>query len=321
MVVKNLISFKHLFLLVPFIFLLGCEKEIELDLGDFQPHIVINTLFEGGSKWNVHVCKSNNVLDPQTVNTNLPRALVYITDVTLGHKYQLYHQRDGNFTNSGEIIQHGHKYRIDVSHPGYESVNAEAIVPLPIEVELLHSETLQFNGKLALKVDFEISDDPTADNYYIYEILNLIPNLPNDLSEVPFLDSPIKNWLSSVDGNTGYINDSSEKQSKLFITDQNFRGSVLNTSLVSFVEIQEGGSVNNPQLPTDVQYVPDFTQSRLKVIGASQEMYEYYKSVELMIQKEALNSSVSIPVKPYSNIENGLGIFAGFTEIVINIQQ
>jgi len=304
-----------------FLTFLGCEKEIQLDIGEFQPKIVINTFFQGGEPWEVHVCQSKNVLDPNPPSINLPNAIVRIKNLETGTTFKLQYSAEGYFTNSNYKVEHGVAYEITASHPGFNPVKAQAEAPLPINVTVIHSETLDFNGKVALKVDFEINDDAGSDNFYIYEILNLIPNTPENLVGLSFLESPIKTWLSSVDGNTGYIDDSSEKQSKLFITDQTFRGSILNTSLVSFVEIQKNRSNSNAIIPDDFQYSPDFSQSRLKVTGASKEMYEYFKAVELVIQKEILNSSASTPIKPYSNIENGLGIFAGFSEIVIQIQE
>ncbi len=308
------------FLFIILITYLGCEKEIQLDIGEFQPKIVVNALLQEGENWEIHVCQSKNVLEPNK-EVNLPGARVTVQNINSGNIFQLQYDKEGIFINDTYTINHATDYKITVSHPGFESISARAYVPQPIDVKVLHSETLDFNGKVALKVDFEITDDPTSDNYYIYEILNLFPHSPIDPSTIPFLESPIKSWLSSVDGNTGYIDNGTEKQSKLFITDQNFRGSVLNTSLVSFVEVQEGKGKDNQGTDSEYQYSPDFAQSRLKVVGASKEMYEYYKSIELMIQREALNSSASTPVKPFTNIENGLGIFAGFTEIVINVQQ
>lgn len=304
-----------------FLTFLGCEKEIQLDIGEFHPKIVVNGLFQGGETWEVHICQSKNVLDPDSVSINLPNAQVRIKNLETGKTINLHHSSDGYYRNSDYIIENGVTYEIYVNHPGFEPVKARAEVPLPINVRVTHSETLDFNGIIALKVDFEISDDPSSDNYYIYEILNLIPDPPEDLLNLPFLESPIKTWLSSLDGNTGYIEDSSEKQSKLFITDQNFLGSILNTSLVSYVEIQKDRPNGKPVIPEDFKYIPDFSQSRLKVTAASKEMYEYYKTIELIIQKEALNSSASTPIKPYSNIENGLGIFAGFTEMIIQVQE
>ncbi|NNF35017.1 MAG: DUF4249 domain-containing protein [Saprospiraceae bacterium] len=304
-----------------FLTFLGCEKEIQLDIGEFQPKIVVNAFFQGGEAWEVHVCQSKNVLDSNPTNIDLPNAQVRIKNLETGKTIKLHHSSEGYFTNPNYNVEHGVAYEITASHPGFNPVKATADAPLPINVRVTHSETLDFNGKVALRVDFEINDDPGSENFYIYEILNLIPNTPENLIGLPFLESPIKTWLSSVDGNTGYIDDSTEKQSKLFITDHNFRGSILNTSLVSFVEIQKNKSNGSTVIPDDFEYTPDFSQSRLKVTGASREMYEYYKTVELIIQKEALNSSASTPIKPFSNIENGLGIFAGFTEMVIQVQE
>ena len=295
----------------------SCEKELSVDIGGFEPKIVVNALFQGGEKWNIEISKSKNVLDPNQIEF-LDKAIVKIVEVESSESYFLKSKGNGRYTHDSENIISGMVYEVQVSFPGLETVKARAKVPDPVEARVTFAETLLYDEKLALRVDFEIKDDPNSKNFYIYEILNLFPNAPYDPNVTPFLESPIKSWLSSVDGNTGYINDSSEKQSKLFITDNNFRGSILNTSLVSFVEYQE----INPEQPANIDktaYIPDFSKSKLKVTVASQEMFEYYKSLELVIQQRALNSSISTPIKPYSNIENGLGIFAGYNSIILPV--
>jgi hypothetical protein len=298
------------------IFFLSCEREISLEIEGFEPKIVVNGILEAGKAFNVHVCSSKNILS-QSENINLDKAIVKIYEGS--DFFFLSSTGEGNFSHPSKRVMHGANYHIEVSYPGFKTVKSNATIPGTLDAEVSYSETFDYKGKLALRVDFKIKDNPDEDNYYIYEILNLYPNAPTDPNSIPFLDSPIKSWLSSLDGNIGYIDDVSEKQSKLFITDNTFRGSILNTSLVSFVEIQEQGSNN----PIDVildYYTPDFTDSKLKVTAASKELYEYYKSVELFIQKKALNSSISTPITPFTNIENGLGIFAGFSSLILSLE-
>lgn len=318
MLMIRTISINFLTCLFIFSLFTGCEKEINIDIVDFKPKIVVNALFQGGKKWNVEISKSKNVLAPAEED-KLDKAIVKILEVETGKSYFLESTGNGRYSSNRELIKSGMEYEIKAAFPGLETVSARAKVPEPVVAKVTFAETLIFNDKLALRVDFDIIDDPADNNYYIYEILNVFPNAPFDPNATPFLESPIKSWLSSVDGNTGYINDTSVKQSKLFLTDNNFRGSILNTSLVSFVEYQD----INPQQPAQLDkadYIPDFSRSKLKVTAASEEMFKYYKSLELVIQKRALNSSISTLIKPYSNIDNGLGIFAGYNSIILEVE-
>ena len=296
----------------------ACEKEISIDIGNHEPKIVINAVFQGGKNWNVSVHQSKNVLSPEP-HVNLDEAIVRITERKSGRNYLLKSIGEGIYTSKFELVKSGIDYKIDVSYPGLKSVHAYANAPDPIEAKITYSEIFHYNGKTALRVDFEIFDDPNNSNFYIYEILNLFPEAPTDPNTTPFLTSPIKSWLSSVDGNTGYITDATEKQSKLFVTDNNFRGSILNTSLISFVEIKELGKEPSNEIDESL-YIPDFSKSKLKVTVASKELFEYYKILELFIQKRALNSSITTPIKPYSNIENGLGVFAGYNSIILSLE-
>ena len=215
------------------------------------------------------------------------------------------------YTHQDEYPVEGNDYYIEVAHTEHTTVSASAKIPKAINVEIVSKEIVEFEGKQAIKLEFDIKDNPDDDNYFIYEIVNLFKSESQDFTGQNFVESPIKVWLSSLDVNTGYIIDGTKKQSKLFVTDKKFRGSILNTSLVSYVEIDEAIGLDGKVISND-DYILDFTNTKLKVVAASKDLYEYYKTVELVIQQKTLNSSVSTPIKPYTNITNGLGIFAGF---------
>ena len=67
------------------------------------------------------------------------------------------------------------------------------------------------------------------------------------------------------------------------------------------VEDDEGG-----------KFVPKY---ELRVMSISKELYEFYSSLEEY--RKFNNSSQEIPYELYTNVSNGSGIFAGFSESVI----
>ena len=311
------INIIKLLLLLPFaVVLSSCEKEISLDVEEFEPSIVVNALFEANTPWSVDIHRTRNALK-EAYSPPITHAQVHIKELESGSEIKLHHLSNGNYASHVMQPKPGHAYMITVEADGYNKVTSVGYVPEEISVNLLVSEKLVYEGKEALRIDFEILDDGVNDNYYIYEIQNKYSNSQyNDGGFDKFLISPIKTWLSSLDGNTGYIVNGTNKQSKLFITNDNFSGSILNTSLVSYLEVDE--KVNKQEVPAQ-EIEQQLEESHLKVVSASYDMYEYYKFVELNIQKKTVNSSITTPITPYTNIQGGYGIFAGYTSTSINL--
>ena len=61
-------------------------------------------------------------------------------------------------------------------------------------------------------------------------------------------------------------------------------------------------------LPSEKNVVP-----MLKLMTVSPELYNYYKSMEAYLKYNDTSSSVAEPQKLFSNVEGGLGIFAGYS--------
>lgn len=308
--------FKYYLLLFSFCGLLfsSCAKEIELSVDNFSPKLVVNSLFEEGKNWEVEVSRSRNAI-LESSSPAVLEAEVIIKDQESGQQIILEYAGDKTYRSTTHSPVAGRTYFLEVHANGYNSIYSKGSVPEKTEVNLLLAEKLNYQGKEALRIDFEILDNKVEDNYYIYEILNAYPESISSVEPEKFITSPIKTWLSSLDGNTGYIVNGSNKQSKLFISDNLFKGAVINTSLVSYVELDDSvpnhKNVSKPKI--------NLNSSRLKVISASKEMYEYYKYIELVIQKNTINSSVTTPIKPYGNITGGYGIFAGYSSILIDL--
>ncbi len=224
---------------------------------------------------------------------------------------------DGNYILFNKYPLPGHTYELSVDIPEHEIVTARTYIPMPVDAQVTNSKKVVYDGNQAIQVDFEITDNDDHDNFYIYEILSLDSNVPDGSNLREYINSPIKKWLSTIDGNTGYIEGNSGKQSKLFVSDKNFKGAVLNTSLVSFIELDR----DSGELPDVLEELPepDLQNSKLKLSSVSQDMYQYQRRRELILLQNTVNSSLSTPSEPYSNIENGLGIFAGYTSKVYDL--
>ena len=71
---------------------------------------------------------------------------------------------------------------------------------------------------------------------------------------------------------------------------------------------------------TDIEEGNETTEYRyeLRVMSISKELYYYYTSVEEYLQNNQYNNhSHQVPQTIYTNVSHGHGIFAGFSESVV----
>ena len=70
--------------IVVFIFIMlmisSCEEDFVLERADYEPKIVINSLFKPGENWRVHISTSRDLLSKNSKITPIDNAKVYITE-------------------------------------------------------------------------------------------------------------------------------------------------------------------------------------------------------------------------------------------------
>ncbi len=310
------IDYRYIVLILSFLFTTSCEKTLELEYPEFTPNLVILSTPSPDLSWKVNVSYSKNVLE-SNVTRYEKNAKVYIKNIFTQSTIQLFYASEGDYVLFNEFPESGQTYELRVEVDDYEVVTARTYIPMPVDAKVTESKKVVYDGNQAIQVDFEINDNDDHDNFYIYEILSLDSKVPDSSNLLEYINSPIKRWLSTIDGNTGYLEGNSGKQSKLFVSDNNFKGAVLNTSLVSFLELDRD-SRDLPELVEELPE-PDLKNSKLKLSSVSQDMYKYQRTRELILLQNTINSSLSTPSETYSNINNGLGIFAGFSKQVFDL--
>lgn len=149
-------------LLIFFLFLLpSCIETLDIDTKDVKPKIVLNGIIEADSTITVSISKTypftndfyenygrNNSETTDTIVPNfLPQArpIIYINDVLIGE--MIFQKNDESFSNNGSVFHSdvrpkvGDKVRIEVSAQGFETVWAETIIPKPIQINQVDTNT------------------------------------------------------------------------------------------------------------------------------------------------------------------------------------
>jgi len=291
-----------------FIFLISiisCRKELPFPDVDAESVLVVNSLFSPDTLLQIHVSESCHINDTLCAFNAITNAEVLLKDQSGNTLSNLEHQGNGLYSPNNFTLNNQTNYQLEVNHSD-KSVTTTSHIPKAFSCTYLGKEEGVFDGFPAWSFDIEIVDNPDEENYYLLE------------GYIEILDGEHDNEISQVNGyvepHTAHLtNDVNTENSSIasgfdlvsyslrsiFLTDKNFNGQTYQTRFaLRDIDI----------------YFPEFEEfkAHLFIKSVSKEMYDYYKSLE----KYRLGqfNLFAEPEQIFSNIENGLGVFAGYTQ-------
>lgn len=295
--VMRILYFKLLILLALTV-LVSCEEDYLLERETFRPSVVVNSIFKNGKSWVVNLTFSKDILTNGSEIIPITNASVSIIEKSTGREIVLYHTQKGNYQSDIYPPQADKIYELLVDVPGYKTVKAVSSAPKKANVVNIITDIVDDK---TTKIDFEIKDN--ISNYYIWNFISTNPKNPLDTT---FTGNP-KDLVKSIkkyNDISGYLNSLSSSNDNDAIS----QGGLFSTNIKNSQQESTAGngSSTSGETQTNKRY--------LRLLTASKDLYNYYKTVEKFILAENHNSSFSHSPEIYSNISNGLGIFAGFTE-------
>lgn len=296
-----------------YIFLFGlasfyaCEKEIDISIPDRERKIVINSLFTANEPLSVNLTKSLSILDRADI--------VYLNDATVDlytnnqFMEHLIFQSDGNY--SGNILlQPAIDYKIVVNRNG-NIATANNSIPNPVNIISIDTGSIRLFDYDYLQCLIEFEDPAEEVNYYmlsanekhtdIYEYYDYdLDSLFVDTMEFSssFFESDdiiIENWI--------YINENSYA----LFTDNLIDGKSYSIN----IRFERG---SNGYYDSGV----DSSKIVFSLFSVSEAYFRYFKTFAL--HRESYENPFAEPVQVFTNIENGLGVFAGFSSDSDSIQ-
>lgn len=329
------------------ILLSACEDRRTFEPRDFERGIVVNAIVSPDTDWATQISYTKSIFDPSDFSI-VEDAKVRIADLTSGQSFFLELKEDGHYRRSLKPAS-GHEYLVSVKIDGEEEIRAYSYIPSVPEVNV-NTVVKGEVGEQSIEIDIEITDNPEEENYYVWELLevsedhylsqgngNSIPNEQEDPGkendegqhsdggsgdpEDPIQQEYESEPDDSLEPESIYSFDNLEAEGEYqkkeintpsFLSDSDVKSGkianrlILDASFISKFETAIGRNDENP----DNTNIPLF---ELKVMAVSPDLFEYLKSYESYKQSEIKNTSISDPVLVHSNIENGLGIFGGFS--------
>lgn len=300
-----------LFFVAALFVLFSCEKEIEYQGEGKAPLLVLDGILENGSVPMVNVSRSVFFLSNSSISdASISDAEVKLTNVDAGTEYILSSSGNGDYLGTDDILP-STRYRIEVSHPDYETISSEIVTVKDIVLSGIDSSSVGEDYEKRYFVDLEFNDAQEA-NFYAVQL--------SAESETTYFDSNMSviyidtTWMEPYTSSSDPSIDFRFNQFTFF-NDVVFNGSTKFFQLDFSQYYIDGGNTavggwSSEQSTTVIGY-----QGILKSL--SEDTYKYFKSVQ---NNEANTPSpFSDPVNVHTNVKNGLGIFGSISTSIVEL--
>lgn len=293
---------------------ISCRKELDVSLDPSDQRMVVNALFAEDSNFYFQISHSTSALGEENPEP-LKGATIVVTSSdghteTISEVTELtrnYETREYYISNTK--VDSKLSYEIAVSHPDYESVYATADLPTKVQISKIDTASRLNQGYPELQFTISFEDPKDIENFYEIQLysLNWEPAYDSNFNIIGLQQSlyPLYYYLDS-DGLFTYSNGTFKDE----LFDGENYSVTLNVSAYYFEDFD----------------IPDTLAGEYsnKVIvelrNISREYYNYQESVHLYYMTEG--DPFAEPVQIISNIEGGLGIFAGYSSSLdtLNLQ-
>jgi len=296
-----------LLLILSSLTLSNCTKEIEFDAQDIAPRIVVNSLFTNDSIWSAHISRSVGVLDT-TSYTTISNATINIFDNNATLVTTLTHQGDGLYTSpSGVTPIPNQSYTLEASASGYTSVSATNAIPSVVPIYQLDTvASTNSDGETILEVTITFQDPSAVENFYMLEVIAKGTYFDEWEQDSVDFRAPLPITCDDINVETinGFnIGGFENSYLYLMLKDQNFDGQnyELTFSVVNYAELKDLNLFGE-----------------IRLVNTSEAYFNYLRSFNMY--QNTIGNPFATPVQVYSNVTNGMGIFAGGTLTFWDIQ-
>ena len=280
---------------------MSCETVVNIDVPVEKPKLVVNSLFTPDSVWQVQISRNRHILNNLPFQ-NVEDAQVGVYDfsstliATLAHKGGGVYRGETSPSPGGSYTL---KVETATEHNTIAISQIPAVVPITsVEVDL-DTSGFQFNyQEVEMTVNFS---DPIEKNYYLIKILRegyyldyKTKDTVNFRSETNF--TPVDPAYENLyDSRTGML----------------FNDPLFNGKDYGFLM-----KINSSILMPNDQY--SATRVNVILFSVSEEYYQYFTRKNLQDYNQG--DPFAQPVQVFTNVENGFGIFAGYTSSVYKLR-
>jgi hypothetical protein len=285
---------KLIYILLTIVLFGSCEKYIDIEIPDEGRKVTVNCFINDSDKPILMLTRSKFILDNSYDFTMIDSAKAYLyqNGVQVAEFFQ---QDTSNIPEPWDIgayvadytCQPGKQYTIKVIKDG-ETLTSNTQIPNKVSVQSIDTLSVQDqSGNRYLRVKITINDPSTQENFYQFAFRTISLGYENII------------YFAVDQSDLGLTGPS--YQSYMITNDKLFNGQTK-----TFIFDLDAGNFYDIVTPLSVV-----------VNGVSKDMFLYYQ--QLQKYQNAQNSFLAEPVMMFTNIDNGLGIFAGYSSNITTI--
>ncbi len=294
----------------------ACRQVIEPDLPEHTPRLVLQAFFTSDGSWPAKVGGSVGILQPLAYEeTSVADAEVELVagDRIVGELK--FHEGARVYVFEDSSLQAGETYSLQVSAPGFETIRATDTVPRPVPTFILSyvvNDSSHFEESLSgdawirvdLSIKLEIQDPPGQANYYQIRTFRSVSTVEYISTEESILK--IKKQEGSI----------STKDPSIMADNNNIEGfpfeeeGTFSGRAPYFRDTLFDG--RNHEIELSCRFVePEGKPFFLQVLYISETFYDHLQNARL--HEYIRENPFAEPLNVYGNVENGYGIFAGYS--------
>jgi hypothetical protein len=272
----------------------GCELVVDVNVPVEKPVLTLNAFMIQDSVWTAQLSLSRHILDEE------PHAPVADGFVAMYHHGvpvdTLQTNGDGWYMGNSMPVA-GETYEIRATTDTHGTVRSTSYIPLPVEiigVEVDIPQTSGGSGSMEEKIQMRLrmKDRPGEKNFY--QVLLMVERKGRDWNTGQ--ERLMRRLVQLNSKDPSLDNENVDSQEGIYFKDVLFDGKEVNLSL-------ESGYWAIGSAPGKLIFL-------LRTI--SEDYYRYKTTAQL--QNETSGDPFAQPVGVYNNIENGFGIFSGFSQ-------
>ena len=271
----------------------ACDIAIPLPTVEAEQVIVANSFFRPDSIWQVQLTKSFALYESDKIEF-INNAFVEILDKNTGSAITLHHHQNGLYMADQSYPLQNTNYLLSVEAMDLPPIQSSNAIPSSFNVNIKTHQFSEIRNLPSFLYKIELVDNPAEKNFYLIEVTYLLTIQDNLHTQKAghFSFDP------NSDNETVEIDHTNLRQS--YLSDLHFNGETYLTEVGA-----------NSLLLRRLTEASNAT-AIIRIKSTSYEGYEHAKTTEELENGGSFSSPE--PIKVFSNIEGGFGLFAGFTE-------
>ena len=290
----------------------SCEEDIYFSNPDFKKQIVLNSIFTLDSTWVIKLTYTKSVFDELDTSNYIEDAKIIITDQSGQGVCDLYYAGKGIYKSFNCKPSYEKEFKILVNSKKYGTISSSSTVPQKSKIEYIkileNSEIDNTN-----EIEFQIEGQNLDNKYFIWSVVEVDTSSKQSGHTNPIESNPLdlNSWVNDI-REQAHLVKIGKLNSSLALSGLELEANDNTTSIITTKKFYKDGETPPPAQASKVPM--------LRLMTVSEDLYEYYKSLEDYLKYNNNSASVIEPQKIYSNIKGGYGIFAGYSVQDIPIQ-